>query len=163
MCAARWTSCRTTGTTCLADGGRLLPHLTDDEIDAALERGRAARMGQPRIAAARVDHAGAHGGGAHGRLYGPVPARSLQGLETASDDNIAAVEIRGSSSGLRWGIGGADHTIAGLLAGRSETKAFMEAGSQEASARERGGPALELGQPLLRHCSVGSACIGAAS
>lgn len=57
------------------------------------------------------------------------PPCSLQGLETASDDEVAAVEVRGSGSGLHWEIGCADCTIAGLTAGRFGTKAFMEAGT----------------------------------
>ena len=120
--------------------------LTDDEIDAALERGRMARMAEPRIVEARYDRTG-------GRMVVELtngctflfPPHSLQGLETASDDELAAVEVLGSGSGLHWEIGGADFTIGGLLAGRFGTRAYMEAGLREARARDQGEPALKAG------------------
>ena len=120
--------------------------LTDDEIDAALERGRLTRSAEPRIVEARYDRTGA-------RMVVELtngctflfPPRSLQGLETASDDDIAAVEILGSGSGLHWETGGADYSIAGLLAGRFGTKAYMDARLEEAPPQNEGEPALKAG------------------
>ncbi len=120
--------------------------LTDDEIDAALERGRMARMAEPRVVEARYDRTA-------GRMVVDLtngctflfPPRSLQGLESASDDEIAGVEVLGSGSGLHWEAGGADYTIAGLLAGRFGTKAYMEAGSRDVRAGDHDGPALKAG------------------
>ena len=107
--------------------------LTDDEIDAALLRGRNARISEPRIVEARYDRLG-------GRMIVELtngctflfPPRALEGLETASDDEIAAVEMLGGGSGLHWEVGGADYSIVGLLAGRFGTKSFMEARLREA-------------------------------
>ncbi len=120
--------------------------LTDDEIDAALERGRMARMAEPRVVEARYDRTA-------GRMVVDLtngctflfPPRSLQGLESASDDEIAAVEVLGGGSGLHWEVGGADYTIAGLLAGRFGTRAYMEGGSRDVRAGDRDGPALKAG------------------
>lgn len=120
--------------------------LTDDDIDAALEAGRLSRLTEPRIAAARYDRGS-------GRMVIDLtngctflfPPQVLQGLETASDDEIAEVEILGGGSGLHWDVGGADYSIAGLLAGRFGTKAYMEARQRNASARVQGEPALRAG------------------
>ena len=78
--------------------------LTDAAIDAALERGRAAHAGEPRAAAARYDRAS-------GRVIVDLtngcafafPPRLAQGLDTASDDQLAAVEILGRGYGLHLG------------------------------------------------------------
>ena len=102
--------------------------LTDAEIDAALERGRALRLIEPRAVEVRYDRGA-------GRIIVELtngctfafPPRSLQGLEAASDDEIAGVEVLGAGSGLHWSIGDTDFSIAGLLAGRFGTRAFMDA------------------------------------
>lgn len=120
--------------------------LTDDEIDAALARGRDARMAEPRIREARYDRVAA-------RMVVELtngctflfPPRSLEGLETASDDEIAAVEVLGRGSGLHWNRGGADYTIAGLLAGRFGTRAYMEARLRHELSQGRAEPALKVG------------------
>ena len=96
--------------------------LTDVEIDAALERGRALRLIEPRVVEVRYDRG-------DGRMIVELtngctfafPPRSLQGLETASDDEIAGVEVLGAGSGLHWDVGDTDFSIAGLLAGRFGT------------------------------------------
>ena len=99
---------------------------TDTEIDTALERGNAARLHEPRAAAACYD-----------RRLGQVvveltngcsftfPPRLAQGLETATDDQLAQVEILGTGYGLHWDALDADLSIPGLLAGLFGTKAFM--------------------------------------
>ena len=100
--------------------------LTDAAIDAALERGRAAHAGEPRAAAARYDRAS-------GRVIVDLtngcafafPPRLAQGLETASDDQLAAVEILGRGYGLHWEELDVDLSLPNLMAGLFGTKAWM--------------------------------------
>jgi hypothetical protein len=110
----------------LAPWEEFMADLTEAEIDAALERGKAARVQEPRAAAA---------------LYDPqsdrivveltngctfaVPPRLAQGLETATEDQLAQVEILGAGYGPHWEALDADLSIPGLLAGLFGTKAFM--------------------------------------
>jgi hypothetical protein len=53
------------------------------------------------------------------------PPRLAQGLETATDDDLAKVEILGDGYGLHWESLDADLSIPGLLAGIFGTKAYM--------------------------------------
>lgn len=103
-----------------------MAELTDAQIDAALERGNAARLREPRAAAARYDR----------RLDRVVveltngctfafPPRLAQGLENATEDQLAAIEILGAGYGLHWDALDADLSIPGLLAGLFGTKAYM--------------------------------------
>jgi hypothetical protein len=100
--------------------------VTDAAIDAALERGRAARASEPRAAAARYDRAS-------GRVIVDLengctfafPPRLAQGLEGASDDQLAAVEILGQGYGLHWEELDVDLSLPGLMAGIFGTKAWM--------------------------------------
>jgi hypothetical protein len=103
-----------------------MAELTDAEIDAALERGKVMRESEPRAAQARYDRA-------RGRIVVDLtngctfafPARLAQGLESASDDDLAAVEILGAGFGLHWEALDADLSIPGLLAGVFGTRAHM--------------------------------------
>lgn len=54
------------------------------------------------------------------------PARSLQGLEEATAEQLSEVELLGET-GLHWQSLDADYTISGLMNGVFGTKAFMEA------------------------------------
>lgn len=54
-----------------------------------------------------------------------VPARALEGLEEASDAQLAEVELLGET-GLHWEGLDIDYTISGLMSGVFGTKAFME-------------------------------------
>lgn len=92
--------------------------LTDAEIDAALARGRLARRIEPRATAARYDP---HEGRvivelANGCAFAFPPALA-EGLDRASDEIIAAVEIAGAGHGLHWAALDVDLSIPGLLAG----------------------------------------------
>lgn len=100
--------------------------LTDAALDAALERGRAARASEPRAATARYDRPS-------GRVIVDLengctfafPPRLAQGLEGASDDQLAAVEILGRGYGLHWEELDVDLSLPGLMAGIFGTKAWM--------------------------------------
>ena len=53
------------------------------------------------------------------------PARALQGLEAACDEDLAQVEVLGSGYGLHWETLDADFTVPGLLMGLFGTRAWM--------------------------------------
>jgi hypothetical protein len=103
-----------------------MAELTDAEIDAALDRGKALRATEPRAAKARYDRA-------KGRLVLDLtngctfafPARVAQGLEAATDDQLATVEILGNGYGLHWEALDMDISVPGLLAGIFGTSAYM--------------------------------------
>jgi Protein of unknown function (DUF2442) len=100
--------------------------LTDAQIDAALTLGNAARLAEPRAATARHDRA-------LGRVVIELtngctfafPPRLAQGLENASAEQLAEVEILGAGSGLHWESLDVDLSVPGLLAGLLGTKAHM--------------------------------------
>ena len=99
---------------------------SDAEIDAALKRGHSARMTEPRAASARYDPVG-------GRVIIELtngctfsfPPGLAQGLEQATGDQLADVEIIGSGFGLHWEALDADLSVPGLLAGLLGTKTYM--------------------------------------
>jgi len=103
-----------------------MAELTDAEIDVALERGRVASVVEPRAAAARYDRG-------QGRVIIDLtngctfsfPPRLGQGLETATEDQLAQVEVFGAGYGLHWEALDADLSVPGLLAGLLGTKAYM--------------------------------------
>jgi hypothetical protein len=103
-----------------------MAELTDAQIDAAIERGRTARLTEPRARAARYD-------GRLGRIVVELtngctfafPPRLAQGLEAATGEQLAQVEILGAGYGLHWEALDADLSIPGLLAGLFGTKAYM--------------------------------------
>jgi len=100
--------------------------LTDTEIDAATDRGRTARFNEPRAAAARYD---SHLGRVIVELTNgcgfAFPPRLAQGLETATDDQLAAVEILGTGTGLHWEALDVDLSVPGLLAGIFGTRSYI--------------------------------------
>lgn len=100
--------------------------LTDADINLAMERGKAARQVEPRATAARYDRKSA-------RVIVELnngctfafPPHLAQGLETATDDELATVEILGAGYGLHWEALDVDFRISGLLSGVFGTKAYM--------------------------------------
>lgn len=99
--------------------------LSDAEIDAANARGRIVSETEPHARAASYDRAT----GrliielTNGAVYS-VPARYLQGLGEATDDQIARIDVD-SGYGLHWDELDADFTVGGLLAGRFGTAKHM--------------------------------------
>jgi hypothetical protein len=100
--------------------------LTDARIDAALQRGKDAALNEPRAAAVRYDRK-------LGRMIVELtngctfsfPPRLAQGLETATEDQLAQVEILGRGYGLHWEALDADLSVPGLLAGLFGTRSHM--------------------------------------
>ena len=115
-----------------------MAELTDGQIDAALERGRAVRLHEPRAAAARYDRRA-------GRVIVELtngctfafPPRLAQGLDSASEEQLCEVEILGEGHGLHWESLDADLSIPGLLAGLFGTKAWLagQAGRATSAAK----------------------------
>ena len=100
--------------------------LTDAQIDAALERGRTTRLGEPRALACRYDRAAARVVVelTNGCVFA-FPPNLAQGLDGTTDDQLAQVEILGAGSGLRWEVPDVDLSVPGLLAGLFGTRAYM--------------------------------------
>ncbi len=100
--------------------------LTDAAIDAALEQGRIVRATEPRAATARYDRQAS-------RIVIELtngctfafPPRLAQGLETATDDQLAEVAILGRGHGLHWETLDVDLSLPGLMAGIFGTQAYM--------------------------------------
>ena len=103
-----------------------MAELTDDKIDLALERGAEAAALEPRASAVRFDRK-------RDRVVVDLtngcsfafPPRLAQGLEHASSDQIAEVEIEGSGYGLHWEALDVDLSVPGLLGGLFGTRSYM--------------------------------------
>ena len=103
-----------------------MAELTEAQIDVAAERGRIARRNEPRAASARYDH------GldrvivnlTNGCTFS-FPPRLAQGLESATAEQLAAVEVLGAGYGLHWEALDVDLSIPGLLVGLFGTRAYM--------------------------------------
>ncbi|MCL6708576.1 DUF2442 domain-containing protein [Pseudomonas sp. R2.Fl] len=101
--------------------------VTDQELDEAKRRWAEERAGRPVPVAVRYD-------ATSGRILVDFendaaflfPARSLEGLEEATDEQLAEVELLGET-GLHWESLDVDYTIAGLMKGIFGSKVFMEA------------------------------------
>jgi Protein of unknown function (DUF2442) len=104
----------------------LAPTLTDAQIDAAIAEGSVADLSEPRATKVRYDR----------RRDSIVvelsngcsfafPPRLGQGLENATDDQLAEVTILGAGYGLHWAALDVDLSIQGLLAGIFGTRAHM--------------------------------------
>ena len=100
--------------------------ITDMQIDAALERGRIARLNEPRAAAVHYD-------AKMRRIIVDLtngcafafPPELVQGLETASEEQLSEVAILGPGYGLHWDKLDVDLSIPGLLSGVFGTAAWM--------------------------------------
>jgi hypothetical protein len=99
----------------------------DTLVTAAERRGQRSLRMEPRARAARYDRRTGH---VHVALTNgctfAFPARHAQGLERASDAQLAQVEILGLGLGLHWEALDVDLSVPGLLAGLFGTKAYMD-------------------------------------
>jgi hypothetical protein len=93
---------------------------------AAEERGRVAAQTEPHAASVRYDQRRrvVEIGLTNGCTF-TFPPRLVQGLETATDDDIAEVELLGVGSGLHWERLDVDVSVVGLLAGRFGSRSYM--------------------------------------
>jgi hypothetical protein len=111
---------------------------SDSKIDAAIEQGRELRLNEPRATAARYDRQ-------RDRVVVDLtnqcslafPPKLVQGLEHASDDELAKVELLGAGYGLHWEKLDVDISVSGLMAGLFGTKSYMarRAGRSKSAAK----------------------------
>jgi len=121
--------------------------LTDSEINAAIERGHIAQQTEPRADAVRYDKRSSRiiVDLTNGCTFA-FPPRVAQGLETATDEDLAAVEILGAGYGLHWEALDVDLSIPGLLAGLFGTKAYMARRAGQATSPAKAAAARENGR-----------------
>jgi Protein of unknown function (DUF2442) len=115
-----------------------MAELTDAAIDAALERGGRLQGTEPRAAEATYDpRAGKVIVELTNGCTFAFPARLVQGLELATDDDLAAVEVLPQGRGLHWEAGDVDVSIPGLVNGIFGTRSHMArlAGSTTSPAK----------------------------
>lgn len=121
-------------------------HVSDAELEAARERGRELERSTPQATAARFDA----GSGrlvldfSNGSTF-MVPARSLQGLETATDAELAEVEVSFGYA-LRWETLDVDFTVPGVLNGIFGTARFMAARAGRATSPAKAASSRENGR-----------------
>ena len=103
-----------------------MAELADADIDAALRRGQERQANEPRAIAARYDSSVDRVivELANGCMFAFPPALA-QGLEAASPEQLASVEILGRGYGLHWEDLDVDLSLPGLMAGIFGTKAWM--------------------------------------
>lgn len=100
--------------------------LSDFQIDQALERGRQARETQPRARRASYDrNLGLIAVDLTNGCSVTFPTALVQGLETASADQVAEVEVQGQGYGLHWESLDLDLSVPGLMTDLFGTKAHM--------------------------------------
>lgn len=101
--------------------------VTDAELWAAKARWTKERAMRPIPVAARFDRESERivVDFANGATF-LVPARAIEGLEHATLDELAEVELLGET-GLHWERLDVDYTIQGLMAGIFGSRAFVEA------------------------------------
>ncbi len=101
--------------------------MNDALMAEAEERGRKVTTHEPRAITARYD---AESGRVMVELANgcgfAFPARAVQGLETAADEEIADIEVLGLGLGLHWERLDVDASVPGLLAGLFGTKAWLD-------------------------------------
>ena len=100
--------------------------LSDIEISAALQRGSVARGNEPRAISARFDtKSGTIIVALTNGCTFAFPPRLAQGLENATVDQLAKMEILGAGYSLHWESLDVDLSIPGLLAGIFGTRSYM--------------------------------------
>lgn len=112
--------------------------LTEAMLEAAKVRGGRSLASEPRASSARYD-------GQTGRIVVELtngcvfafPAGRAQGLQDATSDQLASVEILGRGYGLHWEALDVDLSLPGLMAGLFGTRSFMagEAGRASSPAK----------------------------
>lgn len=109
---------------------------TEDEIDAAIERGRENEPYRPKAirAAYHVKDDTFHLAFESGAQL-ILPRHLLQGLENATSEQLAEVEIVDLNSGLRWESLDVDHYIPSLLEGVFGNRRWMVEIGQKGGAK----------------------------
>ena len=124
-----------------------MDELTDAAIDRALARGRDVALSEPRATSARYE-----AGGrrvivelANGCTFA-FPADFAQGLEGASDADLADMEVLGNGYGLHWPTLDTDLAIPDLMAGLLGTRSWMARKAGKATSKAKATAARENGK-----------------
>jgi hypothetical protein len=120
--------------------------LTQEEYDAAVERGRIAEATEPRAKTAKFDRKTRRivVELKNGSTFA-FPVALVQFLQDATDDELAEVEVLGTGYGLHWETLDVDFTVPGLMSGIFGTRKYMAqlagratSDAKAAAARENG-------------------------
>lgn len=116
-----------------------LVRTTDDEIDAAIARGKAYEQFRPRaVAAAYREQADVIAIRLATGVELLIPRSLLQGLENASAKDLRRLEVVGHGSGLHWGSLDVDHYVPSLIEGIFGNRRWMsEIGKKGGSVRSK--------------------------
>jgi hypothetical protein len=111
--------------------------VTDGELAEAKRRWTAERAERPVPTTVRLDVASERiiVDFTNGASF-IFPARALEGLQDATVEQLADVELLGET-GLHWESLDADFTISGLMSGIFGTKTFMDAQRQGGQSRSQ--------------------------
>lgn len=109
--------------------------LTDGMLEAAEARGRTSVAHEPRAASARYD-------ASTGRVVVELtngcvfafPGTRAEGLQDATAEQLAEVEVLGQGYGLHWEALDVDLSLPGLMAGLFGTRSFMARQAGRASS-----------------------------
>jgi hypothetical protein len=101
--------------------------ISDAELTAAKERWQQERAERPVPASVRLEPASSRVivDFTNGACF-MFPARALEGLQNATAEELAEVELLGET-GLHWESLDVDYTISGLMNGIFGSRSFMEA------------------------------------
>jgi hypothetical protein len=115
-----------------------MAEITDAEIEAARERGRIVAETQPHATSARYDAKARRiiVELTNGATFAFPPAL-VEGLTSASDDELAEVEVIGKGYGLHWETLDEDYTVPGLVNGVFGTAKFMAARAGRATSEAK--------------------------
>lgn len=124
-----------------------MTELTQEEYDAAVERGIISEATEPHAKSAHYDLK-------TGRIVIELtngcmfafPARRAQGLENATDEQIAQVEVLGRGYGLHWEDLNEDHAVPALVAGVFGTRKYMAHLAGKAISERKAAAARENGK-----------------
>lgn len=110
-------------------------HWSDAQIDAAIARGREKLKSEPRAASARYDEKAERiiVELTNGATFA-FPPRLVQGLEGATAQQLAEVEVLGAGFGLHWEELDVDFSVPGLVAGIFGTARWMAARAGRATS-----------------------------
>lgn len=104
-----------------------MAELTDEDYEAACERGRRLFETKPHAKAARYDRKSKRMilELTNGATFAFSP-QLVQGLGDATPEQLEDIEISGQGYGLHWEALDVDYSVGGLLAGRFGTAAYMK-------------------------------------
>jgi hypothetical protein len=99
---------------------------TQEEYNAAVERGRVAEATEPRAKAAKYDRRRRRivVDLTNGSTFA-FPVGLVQFLQDATEDELAEVEVLGRGYGLHWETLNVDYTVPGLMSGIFGTRKYM--------------------------------------